>query len=230
MVAALHAALGAALLFGLAGGSVRKVGDALKSFDVLPPLPPVREPPPPASASAARDEAGAPDLKARPAPVIAPPPAVELPLPSPVPTADERAPMEGSDPSAGAAAVAGPGSGAGGSGTGFGGGGQGGEGNGSGSGGGLGAEARLLSGNLVRSDYRQLRGYGIPSGRAVLALTVGASGRLTACTPVQGSGSPPLDGALCAILMGRSRWSPALDGSGRPVSVQLRYTAVWNRI
>ena len=67
LVLALHAGLGAALVFGLAGGSVERVSDAMKSFDVLeppPPPPPQPEPPlPDDSASAAKDEAAPPDLR-----------------------------------------------------------------------------------------------------------------------------------------------------------------------
>lgn len=228
LVALLHAGLGAVFLWGLAGGSARNAVEALKSFNVLPPpSPPSQEPPPSHASSAAKEEAAPPDLRAKPAPVVVPPPAVPLPLPSPIAIADERAPVEGTERSAGAAAVAGPGTGAGGEGSGFGGGGPGGR--GLGNGGGLGTGARLLSGNLSRRDYRHLRSFGVPSGRATLALTVTPSGRLAACTPIKGSGSAELDAELCALLMGRSRWAPAIDRRGEPVTVQLRYTAVWNR-
>lgn len=229
MVAALHVALGAALLTGLAGGPVHEAVRSLRS-PTIEPL--TLEPQPPApkaktSAPAARDEAAPPDLLARPTPVVAPRPLLPLPARSPVNTSDERALAEGADRSAGAAAVAGPGTGAGGAGDGFGAGGAGGE--GSGGRGGLASQARLLSGNLVRRDYSRLRGFGIPSGQAVLSLTVGPAGRLTGCTAIQGSGSPGLDGQLCSVLMARSRWASALDQSGRPVTVQLRYTATWSQ-
>lgn len=229
LVAAIHVGLGAALMFGLAGDKVRRAVETLKSFDVVVPAQPVREPPPPVVEEAGtKDEPAPPNLRSLPAPVVAPEPPIPLPVPSPVRTAEIRAPVEGVDPTAGAAAVAGPGTGAGGSGSGFGGGGSGGSGAGSGSSGGLGAEARLLSGNLTRRDYRRIRGYGSPRGQAVLAIGVGPEGRLVGCTPLQSSGNPALDDELCGLL-GRTRWAPATDRAGRPVTVQLRYVATWDR-
>lgn len=225
MVVALHLALGAALVFGLAGEPLRRSVEALTTFDVplaLPPPPP--EPVVVQQQPAARKEAGPPDREARPAPVVQPKPEVRLPLPPTLPTADETAPVSGTAPSAGASREAGPGRGAGGSGNGLGGGGGG----GAGAGGGLGSEARLLSGNLSRGDYRRIRGFGAPRGSAVLAIEVGADGRLTRCLPFTSSGHPALDGELCRLL-GRTRWQPALDRAGTPVPVALRYVATWER-
>ncbi len=229
LVVALHAALGAALLWGLAGGSAKRAVDALKSFDVLEPPPPAREEPPlqPAPA-AARDEPAPPDLKARPAPAVVPPPAIPLPIPSPVPTADESAPVTGADPSAGAAAMRGPGTGAGGTGSGFGGGGSGGSGSG-GDGGGLGSEARLLRGMQSRLDGRLLATLAGNRGELPMALTVGPAGRVIRCTPLGTTGNPVLDGELCRRMAERSRWIPARDRTGRPVPVSVRYTATWSR-
>ena len=226
IVIALHAGLGAGLIFGLAGDRVRQAAESLKSFDVLePPPPPQPEPPPPdESESAAKDEAAPPDLRSKPAPVVAPTP---VPLPSPVRTSDERAPIEGSDRSAGAAAVAGPGTGAGGTGSGFGGGGRGGE--GSGSGAGLDSPARLLRGMRSRLDSSLLRGLPADRGEVVLVLSVGPDGRVASCRPLGSSGSPALDAELCRRMAERSRWEPARDRAGRPVAVSLRYTATWSK-
>ncbi|WP_051676701.1 energy transducer TonB [Sphingomonas astaxanthinifaciens] len=225
LVAGLHLALGAGLVLGLAGDPIRRVSEAITTFDVAPPPPP---PPPPAAAddSAAKREAGAPDLEAKPAPVVLPPPPVRLPVPPPLPTARESAPDTASASNAGAGQVAGPGRGANGSGDGTGGGGNGGS--GSGPGGGLGSNARLVSGNLSRGDYRRIRGYGAPRGQAVLALEVGADGRVSRCQPYSTSGTPALDGELCRLLS-RTRWEPARDTAGRPVAVALRYVATWDR-
>ena len=89
--------------------------------------------------------------------------------------------------------------------------------------------AFFISLRVIALDRIGRDGRGVPSGRATLALTVTPSGRLAACTPIQGSGSAELDAELCALLMSRSRWAPAIDRRGEPVTVQLRYTAVWNR-
>ena len=222
-MALLHLGLGAALLHGLAGEPLRRSVDALTTFDVPPPgPPPLPEQPREDQQMAEVPEEGATDLAARPAPVVQSP---VIPLPPPtLRIADEAAPVTGTAPDAGAGLHAGDGAGAGGSGAGTGGGGSG----GSGAGGGFGSEARLLSGNLSRGDYRRIRGFGAPRGSAVLAIEVGASGQLTRCQPFTSSGNPALDGELCRLL-GRTRWEPARDRGGNPVPVALRYVASWSR-
>lgn len=231
LVAAFHLGLGFVLVSGLAGGRIAKPDDeAISLIDIPPPITPKPEPPPPPppeeSPAAAKDEAGAVDLAAAPAPVVVPPPKLPLPTRNPLPTADDTAPVTGSAPSAGAGTTAGEGRGAGGAGTGTGGGGTGGT--GTGSGGGLGQEARLVSGNLTRRDYRRIRGFGSTQGRAVLAIEVGPSGRVTRCMPLSSSGDATLDAELCRLL-GRTGWEPARDRAGRPVAVSLRYVATWDR-
>ncbi|GAA4000238.1 hypothetical protein [Sphingomonas humi] len=224
LVAVLHVGLGLALLNGLAGEPLRRVTDSLTTFDVPPPEPPRQPESRREEKSAEAREEGATDLKASPAPVVQPPPKVPLPTPPTLRTADQSAPAMGTAVSAGAGQVAGTGAGAGAGGEGSGGGGTG----GAGSGGGLGSEARLLSGNLSRGDYRRIRGFGAPRGSAVLAIEVGADGRLTRCLPFSSSGNADLDGELCRLLA-RTRWMPARDRSGREVPVALRYVATWDR-
>ncbi|NJC04580.1 protein TonB [Sphingomonas kaistensis] len=219
----LHLGLGAALLHGLAGEPLRRAQEALTTFNVPPPALPEPEPPPERQAPAEAREEGVTDLAARPAPVVQPVPEVRLPTPPTLRTADEEAPVTGTAPSAGAGRVAGPGGGSGAGGDGSGGGGSGGAGSG-----GIGSEARLLSGNLSRGDYRRIRGFGAPRGSAVLAIEVSASGQLTRCLPFSSSGNPALDAELCRLL-GRTRWEPARDRGGNPVPVALRYVATWNR-
>lgn len=225
LVLLLHLALGAALLRGLAGPPLEQGGEALVAFDLprSPPPPPPPEPPPAPSSAQVR-KAGAVDLDARPAPILQPPPIIPLPPSNTLPTADEAAPLTAAAQTAGAGRTAGPGSGAGGSGDGPGGGGSGGE----GSGNGLGSEARLLSGNLSRGDYRRIRGFGAPRGQAVLAIEVGTDGRLARCMALSSSGNPALDDLLCRLLA-RTRWEPARSRSGAPVAVSLRYVATWDR-
>ncbi len=228
LVVVLHVALGFALVLGLAGDRVRHVVEGLATFDVREAPPPAELPPPPrAQPEAAQDEAGTPDLRATPAPVVAPDPALRLPVPSPVPTSDERTPIAGADASAGAAAVPGAGRGAGGAGSGLGGGGTGAA--GTGQGGGLGSPARLVGGNRARLPSSFLRALGIPRGQASLLLTIAPTGQVLDCRVTAGSGSAELDGELCRIMLNQSRWEPARDRSGRPVTVQVGYTSTWNR-
>lgn len=224
LVLLLHAALGAALLRGLAGEPLRRASEALVTFNVPPPEPPASPPPPAEAQAAAPRDPGAMDLQAKPAPLVRPEPAVRLPVPPPLPSATETAPSTGADPNAGAGEQSGGGRGAGTGGDGAGGGGTGGTGAGSGGG----SAARLLSGNLSRGDYRRIRGFGAPRGQAVLAIEVGTDGRLTRCLPFVTSGNPSLDTELCRLLA-RTRWEPARNRAGDPVPVALRYVATWSR-
>ena len=226
LVALIHALLAAALLFGLAGDQVRKAAIAtVNRFELIAPPPPSLQPPPPAAArSAPRDPAGAANRRARPAPVLLPTPPV--PLPSPLPVSDTLAPTSGSDRSAGAAGVRGAGQGAGGSGAGDGGGGSGGYGS---NGGGIGAPARLLGGNRARLPAAFLAQLGFVQGQASLRLTVSVDGRITACRPTVSSGNAVLDDALCRIMAERSRWAPARDRDGHPITVEVGYTATFSQ-
>lgn len=209
---AIHLALGAAFLAGLALQPERKFDDSLKTFDVeVPPPPPspVTEPP---SEFAESDPAPA-GKKADPSPIVAPP--ARLPTPQPV----AAAPVEGTGSSSNAGAAAnGTGAGAGGSGAGRGGGGT-----------MIGTEARLLSGNRSRLPRELLRPFVVDRGYAHLLLTVADTGRVTECGVMQGTGSSAVDDALCEVMIGQSRWLAARDTAGRPITVQVRYTAIWRK-
>lgn len=209
--AAIHLALGAAFLAGLTLQPERRSEDSLKTFDVIPPPPPIE----PTSGPAPSDVPAPAGRKADPSPIVAPP--ARLPSPQPV----VAAPIAGSGASANAgAAASGSGTGAGGSGTGGGGGGV---------GGGIGTEARLLSGNRARVPRQLLRALAADHGYAHLLLTIGETGRVAGCGVIQGTGSAAVDQALCQVMIGQSRWSPARDTAGRPISVQLRYTSTWSK-
>lgn len=213
---AIHIALGAALLTGLALKADRHADDGLKTFDVVPPPPPpppepIIEPP-----SKMPDEQPAPaGKKAEPSPIVAPP--ARLPTPQQVAAAPVAG--SGSDGNAGAAA-SGSGTGAGGTGNGSGGGGR---------GAGLGNDAQLLGGFRGRVSRQLLQPFAASNGYAHLVLTIGETGRVTACNVLQSSGSAAVDGAFCQIMIGQSRWTPARDTLGRPVSVQKRWTATWRK-
>lgn len=179
-----------------------------------PPPPPPQEQP-----GKTREEEGAAGKKAEPTPVVAPKPKIVIPTKPPVPAAP--VPGAGSASTAGAT-NAGSGPGAGGSGSGRGGGGAGG-------GGGIGTEARLLGGNSSRLSSHLLRGFAANRGYGFLLLTISEAGRVSDCSVLQSTGSGEVDDALCDLMMRRSRWSPARDTLGRPISVKLRYTATWSK-
>ena len=209
--AAIHLALGTAFLTGLALQPQRQTDESLKTFDVAPP--PL--PPPPITrqqSPAPTDKATPAGKKADPNPIVAPP--VRLPNPQPI----AAAPVAGAGSSASAGAAAnGRGTGAGGAGDGRGG------------SGGIGAEARLISGNRGRVARHLLRPFAADNGYAYLLLTISESGRVTGCGVTQGTGSAAVDQALCQVMFGQSRWVPARDTAGRPISVQVRWTATWRK-
>ena len=216
-VTAVHLAMVALLLIG-DGTDGPRLGSQAPTILIDVPLPPP-PPPPPEPAAKADRETGAAGRKAEPTPIVLPPPRIALPTPNPLPAAPIAG--TGSAPTAGPAS-AGSGPGAGGTGDGRGGGGAGG-------GGGIGEDAQLLYGGLNRRDYRHLRSFDAPGGRAMLAILIGPDGRVVECSTHRSSGDPALDAALCAILQPRMRWAPARDRSGRALTVGLYYVATWGR-
>lgn len=208
--AAIHVALGGAFLTGLAITPERRTDDSLKTFDVEQPSPP----PAMTDISPTIESAPAPaGPKADPSPIVAPP--ARLPSPQPV----AAAPVAGSGSTANAgAAASGSGTGAGGSGAGRGGGGS-----------GIGTEARLLSGNRARLPRALLRPFAASQGFAHLVLTVNERGNVEDCRVMRGTGSSAVDDALCQVMIGQSRWLAARDTAGRPITVQVRYTAIWRK-
>lgn len=214
---AINAALGAAFITGIAIRAEQRGESVIDMFDVrLPPPPPPPEIEPQPKEEAADKPEGAAGKKAEASPVIALP----APVPRPSPVVAAPVPAQGTAPRSGAA-LSGTGPGAGGSGTGAGGGGSG--------GGGIGAEARLLGGNRARMPRGLLRQIPQDGGFAHLLLSVGPAGRVTGCRVLTSSGYDGIDAALCAVMVNRSRWSPARDRQGNPITVQVRYTATWSK-
>jgi protein TonB len=211
------ALIGAALL--MPSDSPLKVGESDPTVLIDVRQPPEPPPPPEEQAGRMKDEEGAAGKKAEPTPIVAPKPAIELPATPPV----AAAPIAGigSATTAGAA-ISGTGPGAGGSGTGRGGGGSGGA-------GGIGSEARLLGGNSARLPSRLLRQFAADRGYAHLWLTVAENGRVTDCSTLQTTGDAQVDQALCGIMIRQSRWTPARDRQGQPITVKVRYTATWSK-
>jgi protein TonB len=180
---------------------------------------PEPRPPPPEDPGKADMEEGAAGKKAEPTPVVAPKPRIEVPAKPPV----MAAPIAGTGAASTAgAATSGTGPGAGGSGTGRGGG-------GSGGGGGVGSEARLLGGNSSKLPSRLLRALPADRGFGYLWLTVSGTGRVTDCSVLQSTGDEQVDQALCNLMIRQSRWEPARDRQGNPITVKVRYTATWKK-
>lgn len=180
---------------------------------------PELQPPPPENPGKAEEEEGAAGKKAEPTPIVAPKPRIEVPSKPPV----TAAPIAGTGSAATAgAATSGTGPGAGGSGTGRGGG-------GSGGGGGIGTEAKLLGGNSSKLPSSLLRVFAADRGYGYLWLTVAGTGRVTDCSVLQSTGNGQVDQALCSVMIRQSRWEPARDRQGNPITVKVRYTATWKK-
>jgi hypothetical protein len=58
-------------------------------------------------------------------------------------------------------------------------------------------------------------------------LEVAPTGQTVSCRIVHGSGSGAWDSQLCAILRRRSRFQPALDAAGKPVSGSWQHRFSW---
>jgi protein TonB len=218
-VAVCHALLGYALVTGLGFEVLIEDPRAeLKLFDVPNPPPP---PPVPERAPSKAEEGAAapPNLKARPVPVVAPPPEVRLEVPPPIVAAPAAA--EGNLPRSGATDRIGPGTGAGGYGNGTGSGGS-----GTGWGSGLATRARLIRGRLRDSDYPRSARRGAWESISV-RFTVAPNGRVAGCTVTKSSGNVAVDTAACRLIERRFRYAPARDFRGRPVPDMVVGTDIW---
>jgi len=213
------ALLGFALITGFGGASLNSIDDALKTFEVLPPDPPI--PPPVPRQQAATDPEGAaapPNIHSQATEIVAPLPV--LPQPSPLPAANVAG--SGGEMTQGASPVAGPGTGAGGVGDGTGAGGDGGGGGGGGDGGGGdggegGEPPRLVRGRLKDSDYPRNLGAAGVGGTVSVRYFVGENGRVGECAITRSSGNEELDALTCRLIRERFRFRPSLDEDGKPV-------------
>jgi len=223
-VVLIHLALGAMLL-GMAGNLAPAAFEtALKTFDVRESPPPPIPPPPPKTnpkPSSAKPNAPAPPAKkAEATPIVAPKPAILLPVKPPLAAAP--VPGQATAPSQGAS-TAGPGTGAGGVGSGTGGGGTG---AGNGGDGGDGIASR------PRPRFRPLDPRGFPralveplanGARVLIIFTVQVSGRISDCIVRESSRSPPLDAMMCQVAINRFRYDPARRADGTPVVAKAAY-------
>ena len=217
-VAAVHVALGVALVTGFAVRIVPALQERLRTFDVAEPPPPAEE-----SAEAASDlaagAASAPDLRAAPSPVVAP----ELPARTPLPAVREPTPVPpGNATDAGNAERPGPGSGTAGTGIGTGAGGE-----GSGPGGG-GRRAQRIGGAISgATDYPPAARRAGFEGTVRVRFVVGTDGRARDCRVTRTSGNAEIDSTTCLLIEQRFRYRPALDASGRPVPETVSRTFDW---
>lgn len=67
-------------------------------------------------------------------------------------------------------------------------------------------------------------------GRASVSLSVSATGKVTDCRIVSGTGNAALDTATCRLAIRNGRFEPARDAAGNPVATQMRLPPVVWRI
>jgi protein TonB len=205
-VAALHVAVGFAIMTGLAGGAITMIEDAATAAYSVPLDPP---PPPPADSVQSSQPTGAEGAAARaarPKPVAAPP----ARLPSKAMTAAPAASTGEATQTGAASAGAGTGGGTTGSGMGFGG-------NGEGSGFG-GSRAVKLAGDITATRDYPARTRNLRLGTSVIVLlTVATDGHVRACRVHQPSPDADADAITCRLAIQRFRFQPATDRAGNPV-------------
>ncbi|MEP2236473.1 MAG: TonB family protein [Alteripontixanthobacter sp.] len=200
LVALIHVAVGYLLVTGLAVSAFREVVERVTTVDIDEPPPPEEEPPPPPEP---QPESSPPPIVAPPPPVnvsVNPPPIqtqVQIPPPAPVRV---RVP-----PPAPIATVAPPpppppppsqARGAS-------------RRNGS-------SWAARISNNYPSRALRQEE-----EGTVRMSITVGANGRVAACSVTGSSGSSTLDDAACKGMERYARYDPALNAAGNPISSTL---------
>lgn len=228
-VAAVHVALGAAIISGLDVDTVTKTVERLQTIDIrLDPPPPAPEPPPPPpkprESSAPKEEAAPANIRSKPTPVVVPQPKIVVPAPPVINTAKVRGP-EGLDRTAGASNRPGSGTGAGGQGSGFGGGGRGGNGAGDFSGF---TPAQRIS-RIPNREYRRLvAASGRRTGTVGITVKVNIDGRLSNCRIVRSSGNASVDGLMCQMAIQHVRFRPARDAQGRPVAQDITWYPDWS--
>lgn len=86
----------------------------------------------------------------------------------------------------------------------------------------------LLRGfSIKRSDYPKIAKKQRVEGKVRFKLTVNRKGNPIACEVTSTSGSTELDNKTCTILLKRSRFSPAKNSAGEPVSDFYRSSINW---
>lgn len=220
LVVLLHVAAVLALVRAFAPDFTAQVTKTVVSaftVTITAPAPTPSPTPPPASTPDEAGAAAAAGKKAKPREVAAPRPKVEI--------AREAAPSVAGkgDANASGALDAGSGTGAGGQGSGTGSGAG-----GTGQGGGLAAKAVKIAGdiNSARDYPRETRDLRIDD-HVVVALTVGADGRVRACRVTRASRDAEADRITCRLATERFRFKPALDAAGNPVESVFGWKQRW---
>ena len=207
IVALIHIALGYALITGLAYDAVKKAVERVTTIDVEEPPPPEPEdepPPPPEDIP----ETAPPPPVAPPPPINiapAPPPIrTQTTIPPPAPPALRIPPPAPVAPPAPPPPPPAPSKARGATPD------------------GQGRWAARIQGDYPSSALRREE-----QGTVGMRITIGANGRVEACTVTSSSGSSALDDAACRGMQRYARYNPALNAAGNPIpdttSQSIRY-------
>ena len=195
IVALIHIALGYALVTGLAYEAATKVLERVTTIDVEEPPPPEEEPPPPPE-----------DVPETAPPPVAPPPPLnisprppdirtQVTIPPPAPPAIRIAPPAPVTPPAPPAPPAVDKS--------------------------RGAKVKGNWAARIQGDYPSSALRREEQGTVGMRITVGADGRVEACSVTSSSGSSALDEAACRGMQRYARYDPALNSAGNAVSTTM---------
>lgn len=201
IVALIHLVIGYLLVTGLAISAVKNVVQRVTTVDIDEPEPEEEEPPPPP-----------PDQEVAPPPPVAPPAPINIaPAPPAIRTVDSIPPpspparvVPPPAPPAPPAAPPPPSR----------------------------ARAAQRDGQnrwaaRIQSNYPRRAVQREIEGNVGVAVTVGADGRVTACSVTASSGSEDLDQAACEGMQRYARYEPALDDAGNPTTGRDSMTIVY---
>jgi protein TonB len=202
IVALIHIAIGYGLISGLAYEAVEKIAERVTAVDIEEPPPPEEEPPPPPE----------PQKDVAPPPPVAPPVRVNVnPNPPPVRTTQiipppappvlripPPAPVVAPPPPPPPPPPPAP------------------------------SQARPAQPNMnslqrIRRDYPNRAQREGREGTVTMRITVGANGRVSACTVTGSSGHSDLDSAACRGMQRYARFEPALNDAGNPISATTNF-------
>lgn len=83
------------------------------------------------------------------------------------------------------------------------------------------------AGWITNADYPASALSGEEEGRVALTVQIGADGRVTSCSVTASSGSPVLDRTTCRLYGQRARFAPARDDAGHPVAATYSDRVRW---
>ncbi len=202
IVVLIHVAIGYTLITGLAYSAAKQLVERVTTVDIdEPPPPPEEEPPPPPP----EPDTAPPPPVAPPPPInvsVAPPPIqVQTNIPPPAPPAriiPPAAPPAPPPPPPPPSQARGA------------------------TPNNQGSWARRIQENYPARAIRDET-----EGRVGVRVTIGANGRVSACTVTSSSGSRILDDAACTGMERYARYNPALDDAGNPTDGSASTTIVY---